>query len=62
MHAQYFDRMHKHVLLVDKIKGMETMDAFGDYYSVRIPPPLATSKMRSQAISCQTIRDWQIKD
>ena len=48
MNAQYFD---KHVLLVDKRKGMESMDVSGDDYRVRIFLSLTTSTMRSLPMS-----------
>ena len=51
MHAQYFHRMYKHVLLVAKRKGMAFMDVSGDDYRVRIILPITTSKLRSQPMS-----------
>ena len=37
------------------------MDESGNDNTVRILPPLTTSRMRSQLIACQPIRDWQTK-
>ena len=51
-----FHTMHTHILLVDKREGM---DVSGVHYKVDILPPLTNSRMRSQLISCQPIRDWQ---
>ena len=53
-----FHTMHTLILLVEKIEGM---DVSGVHYKVDILPPLTNSRMRSQLISCQPIRDWQPK-
>ena len=56
MHPNYyvFDRENKGYI-------WRTMDVSGDDNTVRILPPLTTSRMRQQRISCQPIRDWQTK-
>ncbi len=53
-----FDVEDKHILLVEKKK---CMDESGDNNTVRILPPLTTSRLRPQLIACQPIREWQTK-
>ena len=57
-HVQYFHRIFSNILLVEKKNGM---DESGNVNTVRILPPLTTSRIRSQLISCQPIGDWQTK-
>ena len=60
IHVQYFHRMHKHIVLIQKRKG-DRVDESGYDNTVIINPPLTTSRMWLQRISSQPIRQWQTK-